>query len=119
MLLLAAALACTVVDRDTIRCDGQRIRLLGIDAPELHACRKGRICVPGDPIASRESLIVAMGAGPVRVDPVTKDRYGRIVALVYAGSVNLSCWQIERGRAAYVAKWDNGRLVAKACRIPS
>ena len=29
---------CTVTDGDTVRCNGERIRLLGIDAPELPGC---------------------------------------------------------------------------------
>ena len=45
-LLLAAAV--TVVDGDTLKIDGERIRLLGIEAPEIHGCRQGRVCVPGD-----------------------------------------------------------------------
>ena len=45
----------TVNDGDTLRCqDGTRIRLSGIDAPELDGhCQPGRACVPGDPLASR------------------------------------------------------------------
>jgi len=27
---------------------------------------------------------------------------------VWAGSVNLSCWQLRRGHAAYVSRWENG-----------
>lgn len=44
---------CTVTDGDTIRCGAERIRLLGIDAPELPGhCRSGRACAPGDPYGS-------------------------------------------------------------------
>ena len=36
---------CTVTDGDTIRCDGEPIRLLGIDTPEVPGhCREGRDC---------------------------------------------------------------------------
>lgn len=38
---------CTVTDGDTIRCNGERIRLLGIDTPELPGhCRQGRVAYP-------------------------------------------------------------------------
>src|ERR1700712_1173347 len=48
---------CRVVDGDTLRCGNERVRLLGIDAPELPGhCRIGRACAPGDPYASTASL---------------------------------------------------------------
>lgn len=48
---------CRVVDGDTLRCDGGRVRLLGIDAPELPGhCAPNRDCAPGDAFESTESL---------------------------------------------------------------
>lgn len=112
-LLLAAAV--TVTDGDTIRIGSERIRLLGIDAPEIHGCRKGRICVPGDGHASKRSLEALMG-GKISVQRVGQDRYGRTLAQVYVGGRNVACEQLRRGQAAYVAKWDNGGRLAKECR---
>jgi endonuclease YncB( thermonuclease family) len=57
-----------------------------------------------------------MRYGPVRYQPVTIDRFGRTVAVVWAGSVNLSCWQLQQRQAIYKPHWDNGRLIARACR---
>jgi endonuclease YncB( thermonuclease family) len=105
-----------VVDGDTLRCGSERLRLLGIDAPELERCLRWRSCTPGDGEAAKQSLIVAVRLGPIRYQPVTRDRYGRQVAVVWAGGVNLSCWQLRAGQAAYKANWDNGRLIASACR---
>lgn len=105
-----------IIDGDTIRCGDERVRLLGIDAPELHGCPRHRTCAPVDPVASRLSLKQAITAGPVSYMMVTRDRYGRAVAVVKAGRVNLSCWQLEQGSAVYVAKWDNHALVRSACR---
>ena len=43
----------SVLDGDTFTCDGKRIRMAGIDAPELPGhCRTGRDCAPGDPYDS-------------------------------------------------------------------
>lgn len=105
-----------VVDGDTIRCGPERVRLLGIDAPELHDCPRNRVCVAGDPVASTLSLRRALTAGPVRYMMVKRDRYGRAVAVVTAGPLNLSCWQIAQRQAEYVAKWDDGQRIGGACR---
>lgn len=111
------ALACIVIDGDTLRCDGERIRLLGIDAPELHACPKRRTCAPGDGKVSKGSLERQLSAniGQLKIERVGFDRYGRTLAVVTVGGVNLSCQQIKDGQAVYVAKWDNQQRIAKVC----
>ena len=118
MLLLPILLAtCTVTDGDTLRCGTERVRLLGIDAPELPGhCRRGRHCAAGDPQASRASLQRALAMGPIVITRVARDRYGRTLATVSAGSVDLSCWQLRQHQAVYRADWDNGGRVAAICR---
>ncbi len=71
--------------------------------------------VVGDGQTSRSSLASAVRLGRVSYRVVTHDPYGRSVAMAWAGSVNLSCWQLRRGHAAYIAKWDNGMRLASAC----
>lgn len=106
---------CTVTDGDTIRCGGQRIRLLGIDAPEIPGhCRRGRDCAPGDPYASTASLEEAM-TGELRIERVGEDRYGRTLATIKSDKGDLSCWQLEHGQAIYKPKWDDGGRIALAC----
>jgi hypothetical protein len=109
------AVGCRATDGDTIRCGDERIRLLGIDAPELAGhCRRGRVCAPGDGQASKRSL-ERLIADPVRVTRYGRDRYGRTLAVVYAGKVNTSCRQLEQKQAIYRRDWDNGRHVGAAC----
>ena len=105
-----------VVDGDTLRCGPERLRLLGIDAPEIERCPRWRVCAPGNGQASKRSLMAALRLGPIRYDPITRDRYGRQVAVVWAGRVNLSCWQLQQGQAIYKANWDNGQIIGRACR---
>lgn len=108
--------ACTVTDGDTIRCGEERIRLLGIDAPETAGhCRAGRKCVAGDPAASTQSIEAAMEKGPKRIIRMGTDRYGRTLALVKVGEVDLSCHQLAGGHAVYVARWDTRKAVARTC----
>lgn len=105
-----------VVDGDSLRCGDTRVRLLGIDAPEISHRPRWRVCGAGDGQASKRSLGVAIRYGPVRYEPVTIDRFGRTVAVAYAGDVNLSCWQLQRAQAVYKPNWDNGHIIGRACR---
>lgn len=108
---------CRVTDGDTIRCGDERIRLLGIDAPEMGGrCRPGRDCAPGDPIASKNSLATAM-TGALTIERFGADRYGRTLALVAGAKGDLSCWQLRHDQARYVARWDIERSVDARCAI--
>lgn len=108
---------CRVVDGDTLHCDGGRVRLLGIDAPELPGhCAQGRDCAPGDPYESTRSLESGMGNGStLKIENVGTDRYGRTLAMVKGSGGDLSCWQLSHGEAIYKPKWDNGGRVADVC----
>ena len=108
--------APAVVDGDSLRCGDVRLRLLGIDAPELHGCPRWRTCVSGDGQAAKQSLAAALRLGRLSYRVVTTDRFGRSVVMAWAGKTNLSCWQLQRGQAVYKPQWDNGGLVSAACR---
>lgn len=106
---------CTVTDGDTIRCNGERIRLLGIDTPEIPGhCREGRACAPGDPYAAKQSLAEAL-IGTIRIQRVGADHYGRTLATLSSDKGDLSCWQLQRGQAIYKPKWDDGKRVIRTC----
>ena len=80
--LATALLACTAVDGDTLRCapPGQgskreRVRLIGIDAPELPGhCDPRRRCVSGNARASKAALQRLVGGRWVRLDRRGQDR---------------------------------------------
>ena len=118
-LLLALAIPsirCRATDGDTIRCGSERIRLLGIDAPELPGhCRRGRACAPGDPFASSRSIAAMLTSASPSIRRVGTDRYGRTLATVSVNGTDLSCWQLARGQAIYRPDWDNDRMVARTC----
>jgi len=121
-LIAAAALTgCTVTDGDTIRCGKERVRLIGIDAPDdpgNSRCRPfpkpGAVCNRRRAAESKQALQRAM-TGPIRIERLGTDNYGRTLAMVYVHGRSLSCRQIETGQAAYVARWDRGRHVAREC----
>jgi endonuclease YncB( thermonuclease family) len=112
---MASSAPCHVVDGDTLRCGAERIRLLGIDAPELPGhCARNRHCAPGDPYASLKSL-EAGRAGRLRITRIGTDRYGRTLALVMGRHGDLSCWQLAHDAAIYKPAWDNDGRVAALC----
>lgn len=104
---------CIATDGDTIRCGNERIRLLGIDAPELPGhCREGRRCAPGDPYAATTSLRKAI-AGSVHIERVGRDHYGRTIAALSNNDGDLSCMQLRNRNAVYSARWDNNERIAR------
>jgi len=96
----------TVLDGDTIRCGGDRIRLAGIDSPELPGhCRPGRDCTPGDPYAATDNLKRIIGSSKLTCKQSDIDHYGRIVASCKAGEIDLSCQQLKDGQAVRRYGW--------------
>ncbi len=104
--LLFVCSSAEITDGDTLRCGDLRVRLYGIDAPELPGhCRPGRSCTPGDPYASTENLRRLVGSAPLQCRQLDIDRYGRTVARCSAGPQDLSCGQIKGGYAVRRYGW--------------
>ncbi|MEQ8404969.1 MAG: thermonuclease family protein [Oceanicaulis sp.] len=98
----ASAITCRhvrVIDGDTLDCAGERIRLAGIDAPELPGhCRPGRRCVEGDAHAARAELQRLAAPGLV-CRPSGRDHYGRTIGRCVAAGRDLSCALVAEGHA--------------------
>ena len=114
LLAIASLSNCTVIDGDTLNCNGERIRLLGIDAPEFH-CPKNRVCVEGDPQAATDYLARIIQGHRLTIDRTGKDRYDRTLGVVYSDGLNVSCAMVQAGHAVYVPRWDDAGRVAKDC----
>lgn len=89
-----SALVIAVLDGDTVMVEHDKkkttVRLAGIDAPE-----KLQAFGP----ASREALMKLVLRKEVRVITRTVDDYGRVVATLEAGRVNVNQEQLRRGMA--------------------
>lgn len=111
---------CSATDGDTLNCAGERIRLLGIDSPEMPGhCAYGRDCVIGDPYAAQASLQSAVQFQyGLTIERVGTDRYGRTLGMVYVGNQSLSCHQLAAGQAIYRGDWDDGGRVSNECVGP-
>ncbi|WP_343714028.1 thermonuclease family protein [Inquilinus sp.] len=103
VLLLAlsspALAAVEVVDGDTIRVDGQRVRLWGYDAPErLQSCRiNGVERAIGE--EATEGLKAILAGGELRCTTKDHDRYGRTVAECWAGQQSIGDAMVRSGWA--------------------
>lgn len=101
-----------IVDGDTLRLrDGERVRLLQIDAPEA-----GEECYAAD--ATRELSRLAPGGTRVALeadpDLDRRDRYGRLLRYVFAGRLNVNVVLVRRGAATpYFYDGDRGRYARR------
>jgi endonuclease YncB( thermonuclease family) len=101
-----------VIDGDTIRMEnGQRVRLVQIDAPEL-----GSECYGQKSAAALRSLLPAGTKVRLvrdrRLD--NRDRYGRLLRYVFRGSRNVNVVLVRRGAASvWFFEGDRGRFAGR------
>jgi endonuclease YncB( thermonuclease family) len=84
--LPAAAGAVRVVDGDSLEVEGRRVRLLGIDAPELSQSCEGPAeeAIPCGRLAREALLRLVRGSGAggtLRCREYGEDRFGRVLAV--------------------------------------
>ena len=76
-----------IVDGDTLKIDGVKIRIVEIDTPETYRSRCENELKLG--LAAKERLRALVDSGPVTYEATGTDRYRRTLARVYAGGVNV------------------------------
>ena len=117
-ILLAALLAAnpdnrpiygvaTAGDGDSLTVAGKRIRLFGIDAPEIDqiCTRGGSRWACGQEAATQLSKLVT--GMEVRCTPTGSDGFGRILARCTAGSVDVNRTMVALGYAVAFRKYSN------------
>lgn len=84
------------VDGDTIRnvVTGEKIRAMGVDAPELHARCPAELELAQ---AAKKFTADALDRGVVELERHGRDKYGRVLAIVRVNGVDLALLLIERG----------------------
>lgn len=112
MLAIFLCAVASITDGDTFRCSsGVRIRLAGIDAPELPGhCQRWRQCTPGDPFAAKASLARLALGREARCEAVGRS-YRRVLAFCSIGGSDLACAQL-RGSYA-VRRYSFGPWVCR------
>lgn len=106
------------VDGDTLEVAGQKVRLFGVDAPELdQTCdRSGRSWACGK--AAREELAGIVGRMRLSCEVQDVDKYGRAVAVCIAGEADIGALMVRRGMALayrrYSGRYVNAEKAARA-----
>ena len=106
--LAAAIIACTapqVHDGDTLRCGSERVRLFGVDAPEV---RRGQTPAELFAYEARDTL-VQLTCGRVGCRFVERDRYGRFVGRCWSdASPDVNAAVIRSGYATEYRRYSKG-----------
>lgn len=94
----AAALdGLTVVDGDTVRLGAERIRIIGLDAPELHGkCREEKRLAA----RARDRLAALLDTADIEIIRSARpDKYRRTLAIIRADGVDVARVLISEGLA--------------------
>ena len=102
-----------IIDGDTLTVGNKRVRLHGIDAPELkQSCIKNEVefkCGYWAKIALKRKV----GKEKIRCDPHGKDRYKRLIAVCYQNKLNLNYWMVKSGWALAYRRYSTAYLDAE------
>ena len=96
-LALLICASVSVWDGDSIRCDGERIRIAALNCPELRD--------PGGPEA-KHALIALLAGKRVTIERRGRDRYGRTVAKLYADNADVAMKMIASGVCKEYCKYS-------------
>ncbi|MFA7504680.1 MAG: thermonuclease family protein [Burkholderiaceae bacterium] len=99
----------SVVDGDTFDLGRERVRILGVDSPELaQSCTDaaGRSWPCGQ--RAKTALRAWLGAAAVRCVPAYRDRDGRPVARCIARGRDIGGWLVETGWALDYPRYSQG-----------
>lgn len=105
-----------VIDGDSLEVAGERIRLRGIDAPELaQTCRRdGK-----DWHCGREAtrhLRRHIGGRAVACEGRERDKHDRLLAVCRAGEEDLNAWMVEQGWAVAFGDYHGAEGAARRAR---
>ena len=111
----------SVIDGDTLEVEGRRLRLFGIDAPELsQRCdRNGEPWACG--AAAAEELRAMIGNHPLSCEGADVDIYGRLLVVCTVGEVDLNRTLVAQGWATAFRRYSENYVadesMARASRL--
>jgi len=116
-ILLAATILTGqpyVLDADTIELQHQRIRIQGIDAPELDqiCTRSGATYSCG--IEARDQLVRYLGSRIVACETSGKDIYNRWLAVCRVDGEGIGAWLVRQGYALAFTRYSYRYIIDEA-----
>lgn len=101
------------VDGDTLEISGKRVRLFGIDAPELdQTCQKDGASWPCGQIAT-EQLASLVSGSQVECRGNGVDQYGRVLGICSVGTAQLNAVMVEYGWALAYRQYSDDYVPAE------
>ena len=106
-----------IVDGDTLVLVGKRIRLVGIDAPELRqVCqRNGRDWACG--IEAKGYLAALIGGAKTMCEADGSDKYGRLLAVCRVENRDLNAAMVDGGYAIAFGEYETEEAIARQKRL--
>ena len=107
-----------IIDGDTIHINNKKIRLEGIDAPEIkQQCKKPFLKISAIisyqfnknyscGIMARIKLVEKINNSKVKCIVTSKDRYKRFIATCYKDNINLNKWMVRNGYAVAYKRYS-------------
>ena len=88
----------SIEDGDSLRIDGKKIRLHGVDAPETdQLCINAGSSLYSCGVAARAYLARLAGASRIMCSGSQYDQYERLIAKCYSGTIDLSAEMVRAG----------------------
>jgi len=107
----------SAVDGDTLRIAGERVRIVGIDAPELaQKCADARGAEWRCGEAAKARLVSLVSGLEMHCRPQGRDRYGRVLAQSAAGDVDLGETRVRQGFAIADGDYFAAEAEARAAK---
>ena len=110
-----------IIDGDTIHIGKNKIRLYGIDAPEINQTCTIEKIIWECGIDSSQALESIISENEVRCEIMDIDRYRRFVAICFVKNINLSQYMVQNGWAIayryYSDDFINDEKIAKNNKV--
>ena len=112
-----------IVDGDTVYINNYKIRLEGIDAPEMkQKCKKEKLKISSivgytfyeDYYCgkhSKKNLEAKVKGSNIKCISLTKDRYKRYLAKCFKGKINLNRWMVRNGYAIAYRRYSKEYVI--------
>ena len=102
-----------ILDGDSLKINGNEIRLLGIDAPEYdQKCKTNSGAEYDCGIRSRKHLMEIVAGSDVECKSWNKDKYDRLLAICYVNNQEINALMVEAGWALAYGDYEGKELIA-------